>query len=366
MNGVLGMLDLMMDSKMNESQLRLARMAHSSAEKLLSVINDILDFSKIEAGKLELQTTEFHLGYIIKEITDLFSIKAQKKNISIRSAIDDLVPATVTGDSIRLRQVLINLVGNAVKFTDSGEVFLEVRLDQESAEEILLRFNIHDTGSGIEIDAQQKIFDAFSQVDGSMARRHEGTGLGLAISKQLIEMMHGKIGLESQPGKGSRFWFTIRLKRSQDGMGQRVTERIPADRAETALNGKDLRVLLVEDNPVNQEVGRLILEGMNCLVEVVEDGQLAVNAVFDQEYDLVFMDCQMPVMDGYEATKTIRQKEAKGSGSMRRVPIVALTAHAMDGDRELCLASGMDDYLAKPFNPCQIGAVLQKWAKSAA
>ena len=363
MNGVLGMLDLMLDSKMDEAQLRLARMAHSSAEKLLSVINDILDFSKIEAGKLELQTAGFHMRDMVKEVTDLFWIKAQKKNISIRGDVDEQVPDAVEGDSIRLRQVLINLIGNAVKFTDSGEVYLGVRLEQETSEGILLRFDVRDTGSGIKKEEQRKIFDAFSQADSSMARRHEGTGLGLAISKQLVEMMQGSIGLESQPGNGSLFWFTVRLGRSQVGTEQVVPAGAHGEATECVLSGQRLRVLLAEDNPVNQEVGRLILEGLDCLVDVVDDGRLTVEAVFDQEYDLVFMDCQMPEVDGYEATKTIRRRERGSGRTKRRVPIVALTAHAMEGDRELCLSAGMDDYLSKPFNPGQIAAVLQKWAK---
>jgi len=363
MNGVLGMLDLMLDSKMDEARLRLARMAHSSAEKLLSVINDILDFSKIEAGKLELQTAGFHMRDMVKEVTDLFWIKAQKKNISIRGDVDEQVPDAVEGDSIRLRQVLINLIGNAVKFTDSGEVYLGVRLEQETSEGILLRFDVRDTGSGIKKEEQRKIFDAFSQADSSMARRHEGTGLGLAISKQLVEMMQGSIGLESQPGNGSLFWFTVRLGRSQVGTEQVVPAGAHGEATECVLSGQRLRVLLAEDNPVNQEVGRLILEGLDCLVDVVDDGRLTVEAVFDQEYDLVFMDCQMPEVDGYEATKTIRRRERGSGRTKRRVPIVALTAHAMEGDRELCLSAGMDDYLSKPFNPGQIAAVLQKWAK---
>jgi PAS domain S-box-containing protein len=362
MNGVIGMLDLLLDSNMNEPQLRLARMAHSSAEKLLYVINDILDFSKIEAGKLELQPVVFRIRDTVKEVNDLFWLKAQKKNIGMTLCIDDSVPDTVEGDSVRLRQILINLKGNALKFTEHGEVYLETRLEEETPEDILLRFEVRDTGTGITPEAQRKIFDAFSQADSSMARRHEGTGLGLAISKQLVEMMGGNIGMESTTGKGSLFWFTVRLKRAHTIAKQKVEGEAQGKVTESCSLGPQLRVLLAEDNPVNQEVGRLILEGLDCLVEVVDDGRHAVEEVFSERYDLVFMDCQMPDMDGYEATKMIRQREAKIGAEMRRVPIIALTAHAMEGDRELCLAAGMDDYVSKPFNAAQIGAILEKWA----
>jgi PAS domain S-box-containing protein len=362
MNGVLGMLDLMLDSNMDESQLRLARMAHSSAEKLLYVINDILDFSKIEAGKLELQPVVFRLRDLAKEVRDLFSVKAQKKSIALTLHIDDSVPDSLEGDSVRLRQILINLQGNAIKFTEQGEVSLRVRLAEETTDNVVLRFEVRDTGTGISPEAQRIIFDAFSQVDESMARRHEGTGLGLAISRQLVEMMDGVLGVESEPAKGSIFWFTVRLKRGHETERHRHDSEAFVEAAGNSIASRQLRVLLAEDNPVNQEVGRLILEGLDCLVEVVDDGRLAVEEVFSEEYDLVFMDCQMPDVDGYEATRMIRKREAMIAGKSQRVPIIALTAHAMEGDRELCLEAGMDDYVAKPFNAVQIGAILQKWA----
>jgi len=362
MNGVLGMLDLMLDSNIDEAQLRLARMAHSSAEKLLSVLNDILDFSKIEAGKLELQPVVFRIRDLAKEVRDIFSVKAQKKNIAMTLFIDESVPDSVEGDSVRLRQILINLQGNAIKFTEKGEVSLSVYLEGETSDNVMIRFQVRDTGTGIAPDAQRKVFDAFSQADDSMARRHEGTGLGLAISKQLVEMMEGKIGVESEPAEGSLFWFTVLLKRGHETARHKHDAEAIVETAGSSLTSRQLRVLLAEDNPVNQEVGRLILEGLECQVEVVDDGRLAVEEVFSEKYDLVFMDCQMPDMDGYEATSMIRQREAGIGGERRRVPIIALTAHAMEGDRELCLAAGMDDYVAKPFNAAQIGAILQKWA----
>ncbi|HEX9023797.1 MAG TPA: ATP-binding protein [Geobacteraceae bacterium] len=367
MNGVLGMLDLLLDSNMSDEQLRLAMMAYSSAENLLSVINDILDFSKIEAGKLELQPDEIRVRDMIKEVSDLFWIKAQKKDIRLLRRMDGRIPDVVEGDPVRLRQILVNLMGNAVKFTEQGEVSLEAQLGAKTDEEVVLRFRVRDTGVGIPADAQWRIFDAFSQADDSMARRHEGTGLGLAISRQLVGMMGGEIGVESMPGKGSLFWFTVRLRRVERSM------KDIGDRVETELvAGEDtgrrqLSVLLAEDNPVNQELGRLILEDLGCRVTVVDDGRAAVEKVFRDRYDMVFMDCQMPEVDGYEATRMIRERETEGSGGTEmRVPIIALTAHAMEGDRELCLAVGMDDYISKPFKANQIGAVIDKWSRPGA
>ncbi len=363
MNGVLGMLDLLLDSEMDEAQLRLVRMAHNSADKLLEVINDILDFSKIEAGRLELQPSVFLIREMIKEVNDLLSIKAQRKQIGLNLHIDERLPDFVEGDAVRLRQILVNLKGNALKFTERGNVALKVELEQETEKEVLLRFEVRDTGIGIPAEAQEHIFDAFSQADGSMARRHEGTGLGLAISKQLVGMMGGEIGVASEPGKGSLFWFSVRLKRALPDE-QSVTSLYATEMsAGNGTNGRELRVLLAEDNIVNQELARLILEGLECRVEVVEDGRLAVERVCEEKFDLVFMDCQMPEVDGYEATRMIRHREAKSTGK-QRLPIIALTANAMEGDRELCLAAGMDDYISKPFKAEQVGAMLEKWGRS--
>jgi PAS domain S-box-containing protein len=361
MNGVLGMLDLLMDSRLDSSQIKLAHMAHGSADKLLEVINDILDFSKIEAGKLTLQQIDFTLRDMVGEVMDMFSIRARDKNINLTSEIDVCVPEAVRGDAVRLRQILVNLLGNAVKFTDAGQVFLGLALVEKAADHVVLRFEIRDSGSGIPAEALPFIFDAFSQVDGSMARRHEGTGLGLAISRDLVEAMEGKIGVRSDPGKGSQFWFTVRLQRAESVPVTTTVVHAPVKSAECPANEHMPKVLLAEDNPVNQELGRLVLESFNCEVDVVENGREAVEAVFSAEYDLVFMDCQMPEVDGYQATRTIRQREAEMGTEARRVPIVALTAHAMDGDRERCLEAGMDDYAAKPFTAAQILVLLNRW-----
>jgi PAS domain S-box-containing protein len=361
MNGVLGMLDLLLDSKMDESQLRLAHMAHSSAEKLLEVINDILDFSKIEAGRLELLPSDFKLRKLVDDVTESFLVKAQKKGIRLSSTIDGDVPDRLQGDTLRLRQILINLLGNAFKFTDAGEVFLHVSLEEDSMKSMTIRFSVRDTGQGIDATTLPHIFEAFSQADASMARRHEGTGLGLAISKQLVEMLGGSIGVETTLGIGSLFWFTAQLPRSISPLQQDDTFETENILTEIVLPPRKLRVLLAEDNLVNQEVGKLILESLNCQVDVVGDGAIAFEAVFTNSYDLLFMDCQMPKVDGYEAARMIREREALSGEKVRRIPIVALTAHALEGDRELCLAAGMDDYLSKPFNSDQIAAILRRW-----
>lgn len=364
MNGVLGMLDLLMDSKLSDAQQRLAKLAHGSAEKLLDVINDILDFSKIEAGRLELVPTKFALRELLYDVTELFRIKAEKKAIALHVTIADHVPDSLEGDTLRLRQVLVNLLGNAVKFTEQGKVSLDVALVQNTPSAVVVRCSIRDTGPGIPRLSLPYIFEAFSQADASLTRQHEGTGLGLAISRQLVEMMGGELGVESTEGEGSLFWFTVCL-----GHGTDASEVEPfAPTHQTVPVRRQLqrqaRILLAEDNPVNQEVGRLILESLDCLVEVVESGDQALEAVFADEYDLVFMDCQMPGLDGYEATRLIRKREEAVHGSGRPVPIVALTAHALEGDREHCLAAGMNDYLSKPFNAGQIAAMLDKWVYS--
>jgi len=361
MNGVLGMLDLLLDSKMEESQLRLARMAHSSAEKLLEVINDILDFSKIEAGRLKLLPTDFSLSELVNDVRELFLVKAQNKGLLLSTSIDGQVPEILHGDTLRLRQVLINLVGNALKFTDRGEILLQVSLDDDSGQDPMIRFTVRDTGQGIDTATLPHIFEAFSQADSSMARRHEGTGLGLAISKQLIEMLGGSIGVETTLGKGSLFWFTAKLPRSTAPLKPDVSFEAREDLPDSVPNTRKLRILLAEDNLINQEVGKLILENLNCQVDVADDGAIAVETVSKNTYDLVFMDCQMPEVDGYEAVRMIRHQETFAGEASHRIPIIALTANAMEGDRERCLAAGMDDYLSKPFNSDQIATILCRW-----
>ena len=498
MNGVLGMTELLMDTKLEQNQLKFSQTIYRSAETLLNIINDILDFSKIEAGKLELVDVDFDLREAVEEATELLAESAQRKGLELLCHIPPNLPTKMYGDSMRLRQVLNNLIGNAIKFTSQGEVVVRAYLIEETSAKTLLRFEVKDTGIGLAPEAQARIFNSFSQADGSTTRQYGGTGLGLAISKQLVGMMGGQVGVDSEPGKGSTFWFTVCLNiqtyssqntlsarydvigrrvlvvddnatnreilqlhlaawgiivdTAEDGpialqklqsihldtpydlvvldwympemdgltlareiqaidrlrglplvmlssvgqdeskqttaavgitchltkpvrrsqlfdclmqvLNNRYTDAVPhpvelteAQNADTPLNG---RVLLAEDNLVNQEVALRMLEMLGCDVEVAEDGQLALSAVSSKTFDLVLMDCQMPEMDGFQATTAIRKHEQQ-SNSDTHIPIIALTANAMEGDREHCLAVGMDDFLSKPFTKEQLQALLEQW-----
>ncbi len=501
MNGVLGMAELLLETDLSERQRRFAGTIRNSGESLLAIINDILDFSKIEAGKLELEHAEFSPATELENLVDLFADRAQAKGLELIAHTGTTVPARVGGDAHRLRQILVNLVGNAIKFTEHGEVV--VRCAAEPAEEgapgaapaTTLRFEVSDTGIGITALQQERLFQAFAQADGSTTRRFGGTGLGLAIAKELARRMGGDIGVASTPGVGSTFWFTIRVAAlpqdagsaafGGDLAGRRIliVEDNPTNRmilaeqahdwgmAVTALpdalqalallqrsagaqpfalavvdmkmprmNGLELvravradpaiaplpmvmltsvgregdiaaaraagvtaylekpirkaqlfralvdalapegtgvrrsqavapapprftgRVLLAEDNPVNQEVALGLIEALGMRADVVANGREALARVASVHYDAVLMDCQMPELDGFAATAEIRRGEAERGGHL---PIVAVTAHALDGDREVCLAAGMDDYLAKPFTRAQLAAVLQRWLPTA-
>jgi two-component system, sensor histidine kinase and response regulator len=494
MNGVLGMASLLLQSGLAGQQLSFAEAVRSSGESLLSIINDILDFSKIEAGRLELETACFDLNEVVGEVAEMFGGGVQKKEIELTALVLDGVPRFVEGDSVRLRQILVNLLGNAIKFTSRGEVGLRVCLVKEQDEEALVRFSVSDTGIGIAPEAQSRIFDSFSQADYSTTRTYGGTGLGLAIARQLAELMGGELGVSSELGRGSTFWFTARFKKHPDdaehpalsgtelaglkvllvddnatnlsvlrhqvgtwgmqgdcaasgpgalemlraaagrqepyavalldlcmpGMdGIELARTIKADPALEAVHlliltsfGSeadarealkagvlrflnkpvsaarlydslcgvlvkergaaagpgvqpeakllfDASILVAEDNPVNQDVVRHMLALLGCSIEIAADGTLVVEAAQKGEYDLIFMDCQMPRLDGFAATRMIRSREAALGLEPR--PIIALTANAIAGDRERCLAAGMDDYLSKPFDLPKLRAMLQRW-----
>jgi PAS domain S-box-containing protein len=501
MNGVLGMTELLLNTPLSDKQRRFADTVHRSGVALLTIINDILDFSKVEAGKLELEYLDFDLRQMIEDVVELLAERAQRKGLELACLIPDGVPAVVQGDPLRLRQVLTNLIGNAIKFTEQGEVVVRVAILETTDDTVLLRVEVSDTGIGIAPEAQQRIFDDFSQADGSTTRKYGGTGLGLAISRRLIHMMHGTIGVKSAPGQGAVFWFTVRLQTSQtrhpslqtldDALrGVRVlivddndTNRLilhhqvsawdmwdrsaasgaqalqmlheavaqgtpyavvildmhmpemdgitlaqtikadPSLRAarlvmltsagpfaeiqEAQLAGitghlsKPVRqselysclvmvikgtsvassaatpathestlhgtVLLAEDNPINQELTCGILESLGCRVEVVANGRQAFDAFCRASYDAIFMDCQMPEMDGFAATRAIRDTERQRAHEQgtpegaERIPIIALTASALTGDREQCLVAGMDDYVSKPFTVEQLRLLLQRW-----
>ncbi|HWR89454.1 MAG TPA: PAS domain S-box protein, partial [Dissulfurispiraceae bacterium] len=359
MNGVYGMLDLLMETDLTEEQRKYVDIAASSARTLLCIVNDILDYSKIESGKLELERIDFDLHKIVLEASGLLSGRSMYKGVALNTFIEDGVPRTVCGDPVRIQQILLNLIGNAIKFTDKGEITVQVGVTGEDDESVRVWVSVSDTGVGIAEWAQESIFDSFSQADSSLTRRYCGTGLGLAISRQLVEMMGGKIGVESTPGSGSTFRFTLALSRSKD-MSTFMHEQNGHSSEERADEHSYL-ALLVEDEPFNQEVGRLMLESLDCHVDVASNGHEAIEAVSNTLYDIIFMDCQMPLMNGYEATTLIRERERMLSTGSHRAPIIALTAHAMRGDREKCIAAGMDDYLVKPYNQSQLAAMLTAW-----
>ena len=342
LNGVVGMTGLLGDTALDQLQHEYVDALQDSSEALLAVIEDVLDFSKLEAGNLQLAPIDFNLREALEEVLAMLAGPAQAKDLQISLFIDADVPAAVRGDRARLRQVLLNLLSNAVKFTASGEVQLHV--DVENADR--LRFAVSDTGVGIDDAQAASLFQAFSQADQSSTRRYGGTGLGLAISRELVGRMGGEIGAESRDGGGSRFWFTAQL---------------PAAVAAAAAGGADRAsaeewVLLAEDNEINRTVAGALLSRRGFRTEIAADGREAVAMASAREYAAILMDCQMPELDGYEATRRIRELEHG-----HHAPIIAMTAHAMPGDRERCLAAGMDDYLAKPVRVEALDRVIERW-----
>jgi TMAO reductase system sensor TorS len=366
MNGVLGMMELLLHTELEAKQRRYAETVRRSGESLLALINSILDLSKIEAGKLELEQHAFDLRFVIDDVVDLFSEEARRKGLDLGSSIPAEIPTALLGDSGRLRQILTNLIGNAIKFTANGEIAIRVSLTDSSTDSAFFTFEARDTGIGIPDDRRSRIFDAFSQADGSTTRRYGGTGLGLTISKQLCEMMGGTITVESTLGEGSVFRFTAGFIRQTDALqlGKADQRHFDDARASTdaspalAFSHPGIRVLLVEDNPVNLEVGTGIVESLGCHVTTADNGRVALARYDETAFDIIFMDCQMPEMDGFEATQAIRNKEGKVD---KAIPIVALTANAIAGDREKCLDAGMSDYVTKPFTRKQIAGILSSW-----
>ncbi|HET6978229.1 MAG TPA: DAHL domain-containing protein [Pyrinomonadaceae bacterium] len=354
MNGVIGMTGLLLDTPLTSEQRDFAETIRSSADLLLTIINDILDFSKIEAGKLSFEILDFDVRTAIDDSVELLAESAASKHIKLAAHINGNFPTALRGDQGRLRQVMTNLIGNAVKFTERGEVVVRTEKESETDESITLRFSVKDTGIGIHPDAQKNLFQAFTQADGSTTRKYGGTGLGLCISRQLVGLMGGKIGVDSVPGEGSTFWFTavFEKQKSQPCSVEPVKE--PITRAPVLQNK---RILLAEDNMVNQKVAIRQLAKLGVHADAVANGREVLEALVRIPYDLVLMDCQMPEMDGYEATGEIRRRE----GVIRHTPIVAMTAHALAGDRDKCLNAGMDDYISKPVKSGELERVLEKY-----
>lgn len=414
LNGVLGMVDLLLGTSLTPDQQEYTEIARHSAADLLNLVNDLLDFSQLEAGKLKLTHSDFYLRDLIRQTLTLFTVEADKKKLALRCELAPDLPAFVRGDFRHLQQVLVNLIGNAVKFTDRGEIVLKVQsakyqapsqpltsltlnLEPETLNQVVLRFSVQDTGIGIPENRQDRLFQVFSQVDGSSTRKYGGTGLGLALSKQLVECMGGSIGVESKAGQGSLFWFTIPLERPALQPPLEAEQAIPCEApvpnkkeeqpipiTEPSSSGRSVRLLLVEDNLINQKLAVRLLKKLGYEVDVASNGYEALAALNDHTYAAIVMDCQMPEMDGFEATREIRRREAQLpvfsnrsptepiptttrelTGSWQpapvHIPIIALTANAVQGDRERCLEAGMDDYLTKPINPTELKKALEKW-----
>jgi signal transduction histidine kinase/ligand-binding sensor domain-containing protein/CheY-like chemotaxis protein len=356
MNGIIGMTELAMDTKVNKKQGDYLKMAKQSAESLLDLLNDILDFSKIEAGKLELEEIDFNVQKIIELATSTLTIQAYNKGIELISKVEPDLPLNLKGDPGRLRQIIVNLMGNAIKFTEKGSVTVQVKcLDAVACSKnnkIDLHFLVSDTGIGIPFDKQQKIFESFTQVDTSTTRKFGGTGLGLTICKKICDLMGGRIWVESEPGKGSTFHFTAQFKPGdcvdhEEQKQTTVIKQMPR-----------LKILLAEDNVINQKVAVNLLKKWNHIITVANDGNEAIAFLNKQEFDLVLMDIQMPNLDGLDTTQQIRNSNLPNVN--RRIPIIAMTAHAMQGDRERFLEAGMDDYISKPIN---VDDLMEKVAK---
>ena len=353
MNGIIGMAEILQQESLNDVTRGYVEKIHRSGRALLGVVNDVLDFSKIEAGQLDMERVVFNLPDVLQGVYDLYVESANAKNIELRWHVPRTLPPFVFGDPSRLRQMLSNITANAVKFTERGHI--ELRASTEGAD--IIRFEISDTGIGIPAEKQAQIFDAFVQVDGSATRRFGGTGLGLTVTRQIVLLMGGEIGVSSEPGQGSRFWITVPLPRS----AQR--QPAPAPSPVTTVNAQQFagkQILLVEDDESNAEIATVLLELFGPTVTHTVNGALAVAAFRNNTYDMVFMDCQMPVMDGLEATRQIRTLE-KSEPTRGHTPIVALTAHSFDGYRDECIAVGMDDYMTKPVSTDDFRNMLSRW-----
>ena len=356
MNAILGMTELALTSDATPEQSRYLSTVKQSADALLQIIDDILDFSKIEAGKLDLHPRPFGLRDTLNDTLEVLAARAAEKDIELACQVSTRVPDMLLGDSTRLRQILMNLVGNSIKFTEHGEVFVTVEMENAGSgaeSEIPLHFVVTDTGIGIPADKQSMIFESFVQADGSMTRRYGGTGLGLAICSQLVALMGGRIWVDSQVGRGSSFHFTVRLRAEGTVEGAKKPAEPVFKKA-----ARPLRVLLAEDNEINQQVALEFLEMRGHSVRITPNGMEALAALATDRFDVILMDVQMPVMDGIKATTAIREKE-KTTG--QHIPIIAMTGYAMKGDRQRCLDAGMDGYICKPIRSRELYDIVESF-----
>ncbi|MCD6061634.1 MAG: putative Histidine kinase (modular protein), partial [Moraxellaceae bacterium] len=353
LNAIIGFNGLLLDSALDEEQRHHASHAREAGEHLLALINDFLDFARIEAGHLLLEPVDFEPRQEIARVLELVTADVRRKNLELRCSIE--VPARVNGDACRFRQILVNLLSNAIKFTPAGTVQLRCEPMLRLDDIVWLHVEVSDTGIGIDPAVHHRIFQPFTQGDGSTTRQHDGTGLGLALCKRLAEAMGGTIGYRSTVGSGSAFWVSLPFPLRDAG------ERpLPPDCAADSGARIHGRILVVEDNPTSQKLTVVLLQRLGCRVDVAGNGREAVQAMGRLPYDLVFMDCDMPVMDGFDATRAIRALP----GAAGRVPIVALTAGAVAGDRERCFAAGMDDFLGKPVRPQELEQKVRSWLRA--
>ena len=368
MNGVVGFTDMLLDTSLDEEQIDYVKAIKKSGEALLTLIDDILDFSKIEAGQLYLESIDFDPETIARDVCALMHPKIKHRPIEILCRIGSNLPVTVKGDPARFRQVLFNLMGNAVKFTGAGDVELSLTMEEDHPDWIMLHTAVRDTGIGIPADKMELIFETFQQADNSTARKYGGTGLGLSICRKLARLMGGDVWAESEPGKGSIFHFTIRVGRTIEGREHLLFPLPLSDKERHMISltrhtsrhapRYTTRILVAEDNPVNQKIAKVMLTKEGYEVDVANNGREAIDTYTSDpgQFDLIFMDIQMPEIDGMETTRIIRER------GFTSVPIIAMTAHAMKGDRERCLSSGMNDYIAKPIRREALYEIVERWA----
>ena len=357
MNGVIGMIDLVLDTILNGEQRDCLMMAKFAASTMLMLINDILDFSKIESGKLDIESIVFSLHNTIQKSINLLKLKAKEKNLDLLLDIPENIPEFLIGDPERLKQIIMNIVNNAIKFTDKGYVSLKLDLDEKDEDEVLIHFSIKDTGIGIPKDSINNIFEVFTQADGSITRKYGGAGLGLSIAKSLVEMMKGYIWAESEVGKGSNFHFTAKFPIHKGEVENKEQKELPENDEQTPKLENKFDILLAEDNVINQKLIRLILEKRGHNISIVSNGREAIDILGKEKFDIILMDIQMPDMDGFHASRLIREKEVQTGG---HIPIVALTAHALKGTKEKCLQAGMDDYISKPINTNELLLTIER------
>ncbi|HTL81640.1 MAG TPA: response regulator [Bacteroidia bacterium] len=343
MNAIVGFAKLLGDSPLNEEQKKYSDIIRKSGENLLVIINDILDLSRLREGKIKLERKNFTITELVRSSLQVLSASAEKKNISLRSLVDPRLKMPLIGDPVRLGQILLNLLSNAVKFTDKGEIAVSCAMLDEQHDRVEVGFTVSDTGKGIAIEELPYIFDRFGKAVHSDSKLYEGTGIGLAISRHLVELQGGEITVSSGIGEGTSFHYTLSFEKSREGIKPNVEQEEDLSPADSGL---EARILLVEDNEMNRELIRILCERWNFVLDTAEDGRSALNSLDNGTYDLVLMDLKLPEMSGYEVTQHIRNRKKFG-----KIPIIAVTAHAIEGEREKCIAAGMNDYVSKPIDP---------------